>query len=480
MPSYLIALLTFAWLAILAGGWLGWQLLRQNGRLLLRLDELEKRLDTLEFGEDDQPTGLTVGGAAPAFELADLAGGRQSLTQFRGQALLLIFFNPECGYCRELMQKLAAVAAGFQPAGEGGILPPGQNAHSTGSPERAKDSEPTPGNSAGLEARLTGRQGCLPLRVLILTTGDAEKNRQFFAEHQISFPVLLQNDGEVAKAYQVNGTPTGYLISADGKIASELAIGAEALLKLASAPPPQLSTLNPQPEDPSLLTSAATIDGDGRANRFSNRSLARSKIKRDGLKAGTPAPDFRLPRLDGRGEFALSELRGRQVLLVFSSPGCGPCNTLAPELEKFHRRHNSTFSVTQTLESERKPLTPSLSPSDGERVADRPGEGKSAETTVVMISKGEPKENRAKVKEYGLTFPIVLQQQWEISRRYAMFATPVAYLIDEHGVIANDVAIGTDAILELLKRSEVSNDRGNRIQPRLSLVAPLPLDTLTV
>jgi hypothetical protein len=32
-----------------------------------------------------------------------------------------------------------------------------------------------------------------------------------------------------------------------------------------------------------------------------------------------------------------------------------------------------------------------------------------------MISKGEPKENRAKVKEHGLTFPIVFQQQWEIS-----------------------------------------------------------------
>jgi hypothetical protein len=33
--------------------WLGWQLLRQNGRLLLRLEELEKHLDELEFGESD-------------------------------------------------------------------------------------------------------------------------------------------------------------------------------------------------------------------------------------------------------------------------------------------------------------------------------------------------------------------------------------------------------------------------------------------
>ena len=71
-----------------------------------------------------------------------------------------------------------------------------------------------------------------------------------------------------------------------------------------------------------------------------------------------------------------------------------------------------------------------------------------------MISRGEPKENRAKVKEHGLTFPVVLQQQWEISRRYAMFATPIAYLIDEAGVIAHDVAVGTDAILELMAQKK--------------------------
>jgi hypothetical protein len=70
--------------------------------------------------------------------------------------------------------------------------------------------------------------------------------------------------------------------------------------------------------------------------------------------------------------------------------------------------------------------------------------------TVVMISKGEPKENRAKVKEHGLTFPIVLQQQWEISRRYAMFATPVAYLIDGAGIIAKDAAVGVEGIQSLM------------------------------
>ena len=195
-------------------------------------------------------------------------------------------------------------------------------------------------------------------------------------------------------------------------------------------------------DDEQAATMPTVTNGNERANRFGNRLLANSKIKRDGLKAGTTAPDFRLPLLDGKGDLSLSELRGKRVLLVFSSPGCGPCDALAPELEKFHRE----------LRADR-PLTLTLSP-EGEREVTK-------SIVVVMISKGEPKENRAKVKEHGLTFPIVLQHQWEISRRYAMFATPVAYLIDEHGVIANDVAVGTDQIHALLTDAAKSQDMEN-------------------
>jgi peroxiredoxin len=127
------------------------------------------------------------------------------------------------------------------------------------------------------------------------------------------------------------------------------------------------------------------------------------------------APEFRLPRLDG-GDLALSDVRGKFVSLVFSSPLCGPCNTLAPKLEKFHR--------------------------------------KLPELELVMISQGEPDENRKKVEEHGLTFPVLLQKQWEVSRAYAYFATPVAYLIDEVGTIAADVAVGVDGVVDLMTRIE--------------------------
>lgn len=139
----------------------------------------------------------------------------------------------------------------------------------------------------------------------------------------------------------------------------------------------------------------------------------------------------------GNGDLSLTEKRGKHSFLVFSSPHCGPCNELAPELEKFHREQvgRATPCAPQNGEYSQ----------DGAQGTDAPHP-----ISVGIISKGEPKENRAKVKEHGLTFPVVLLQQWEISRRYAMFATPVAYLIDESGVITRDVAIGVEDISGLL------------------------------
>jgi hypothetical protein len=69
--------------------------------------------------------------------------------------------------------------------------------------------------------------------LLILSTGGAEANRALFGEREFAGNVLLQNASEVATAYQANGTPSGYLIGAEGKIASGLAMGAEALLEFA-------------------------------------------------------------------------------------------------------------------------------------------------------------------------------------------------------------------------------------------------------
>jgi peroxiredoxin len=135
-----------------------------------------------------------------------------------------------------------------------------------------------------------------------------------------------------------------------------------------------------------------------------------SRIVRTGLPAGTPAPEFTLPALDG-SSISLSDFRGRPVLLVFSDPDCRPCQEMAPLLEQIHRG--------------------------------------ASDFAVLMISRGDQEANHAKISEHGLTFPVVLQRKWEVSREYGMFSTPIAYMIDEFGVLASGAAVGASAILGL-------------------------------
>jgi hypothetical protein len=42
-----------------------------------------------------------------------------------------------------------------------------------------------------------------------------------------------------------------------------------------------------------------------------------------------------------------------------------------------------------------------------------------------------------------------MQEKWKLSKEYGIFATPVAYLIDEKGVLRSDVAMGSNQILAL-------------------------------
>jgi peroxiredoxin len=350
------------WLLLAIGCWLGYQLLRQNGRILLRLETLQSQLGQLRAAlvkEPTSPGGLAVGSLAPDFELPDLAGGQQSLAQFRGREVLLIFFNPQCGFCTQMAPALAALRP------EGG------------------DGQPVP---------------------LVLTTGDAETNRRLVAEHGLRCPVLLQKEMEVASQYLTGGTPTGYLIDAEGAIASELAVGADALLAVAAA---RSTARMGEGANGAPAGEHASKRHKGKVNR----GLAASRINRSGLTPGTPAPDFRLPRLGG-GELSLEDYRGSRLLLVFSDPECGPCDEVAPHLEQFHR--------TRT------------------------------DFKVLMLSRRDAESNRQKMAQLGLTFPVVLQKEWEMSLRYSMFGTPIGYLIDEQGIIAADVATGVQPILDLV------------------------------
>jgi hypothetical protein len=53
-----------------------------------------------------------------------------------------------------------------------------------------------------------------------------------------------------------------------------------------------------------------------------------------------------------------------------------------------------------------------------------------------------------------VTFPVGLQQDWEVSRDYAYVATPVGYLLDEWGITVREVGLGSDGVLALAKEPD--------------------------
>jgi methylamine dehydrogenase accessory protein MauD len=124
-----------------------------------------------------------------------------------------------------------------------------------------------------------------------------------------------------------------------------------------------------------------------------------SRLGRNGLKPGQKAPDFALSSTVG-GEVALHEFAGRRVLLVFVQCGCGPCHAIVPELNRL-----ASSGVIQ----------------------------------VLVINNAELEAVRRWAAETGARFPVLAQQAWKVSKRYEVFATPFAFLIEQGIVISKGI-----------------------------------------
>jgi methylamine dehydrogenase accessory protein MauD len=150
-----------------------------------------------------------------------------------------------------------------------------------------------------------------------------------------------------------------------------------------------------------------------------------SRLGRDGLKVGRKAPDFTLPSANG-GEVSLHDFAGRQVLLVFTQSGCGPCHDMAPEFN---------------------------------RVQDQ------GQHQVLVVNNGEPDEAREWAAEVRARFPVLVQEKFSLSKRYEAFATPFAFLIDEEGVIASNGIAGSRQYLNYVLTGAGNRERQRHVEP---------------
>jgi len=117
---------------------------------------------------------------------------------------------------------------------------------------------------------------------------------------------------------------------------------------------------------------------------------------------GNFAPNFSLKSLDGK-EFSLSSaLQEGRVLLAFFKIGCPVCQFTFPFLERLYQRYKN----------------PNLS--------------------IVGISQNGPEKTVAFNKEYGITFPVLLdpeEKRYVVSNAYGLTMVPTIILVDTDGAV---------------------------------------------
>ena len=119
------------------------------------------------------------------------------------------------------------------------------------------------------------------------------------------------------------------------------------------------------------------------------------------LAAGATAPDFTLPAMDGK-QFSLRAALARgPVVLAFFKVSCPVCQFALPFIERIYEAHGRDNA------------------------------------TIIGISQNDRKETAAFVKEYGLTFPMLLDdpKTYPVSNAYGLTNVPTIFWIAQYGSI---------------------------------------------
>ncbi|MDQ0214888.1 peroxiredoxin [Oikeobacillus pervagus] len=129
----------------------------------------------------------------------------------------------------------------------------------------------------------------------------------------------------------------------------------------------------------------------------------RDKLMENSLEVGSVAPNFQLNTLDGKS-VSLKDYRGKKVILNFWASWCPPCKAEMPHMQNYYESQAQDQNV---------------------------------EILAVNLTKNDKgiEKIRDFVKEYGLTFPIPLDEEGEIGPGYQAFTIPTTYMIQTDGTI---------------------------------------------
>ncbi|OGV97629.1 MAG: hypothetical protein A3I04_03600 [Nitrospinae bacterium RIFCSPLOWO2_02_FULL_39_110] len=119
---------------------------------------------------------------------------------------------------------------------------------------------------------------------------------------------------------------------------------------------------------------------------------------------GTPAPDFTLPDLNGTNH-SLSNYKGKVVFLNIWATWCKPCKDEMPSMEKLYQKFKNRDFVM----------------------------------LAVSVDKDGKKAVEPFMREYGLTFPALLDPSGVTSKLYKTTGVPETFIIAKNGIVIHKV-----------------------------------------
>ena len=289
--------------------------------------------------------GLPVGARAPGFAVRAIDGPTMTLDDLlaHGKPVLLLFVSPNCFPCKTLLPVV----------------------------------------------RIWERDYADQLTIALLSKGALEENQKRIAKYGATH-LLIQNDQEVATDYETKWTPAAVLISREGRIASQVTSGDEAIRALVNH---------------AVTTGAGLSAGNGSHSPIPTITVGTSLFK-----VGEPAPRFSLPDLEGT-EFNSENLLGNDTLLLFWDPRCPFCQSISEDLKNWEEN------------------PPKGAPS------------------LAILANGSVEEIRAKAGDFKSL--ILHDPEFDIGPLFGTNSTPSAVLIDGKGRIASTLAIGNRKVLAL-------------------------------
>jgi len=135
-------------------------------------------------------------------------------------------------------------------------------------------------------------------------------------------------------------------------------------------------------------------------------------------RIGEPAPDFRLTALDGK-QVALSDYKGRIVVMSFMASWCPFCNAAAPYFEQVNKKYRS----------------------------------KGVETFIVDVHEQKTPISEF-VKKHALTCSVALDTEGKITTLYAPPPTVAPELKREETMIASFLIVDRQGTIQFLSLNE--------------------------